>query len=695
MANDTNSRNFKPYSNLTPKEKRNFWFRRIKSNHDFILKQYEQEIKHYLKFFAHQFQDLLPEALLKSDRVDVNVVYPIIKSLIPKLYFQDPKVYLKALQKEIVVPQTVSEVDEQGQEIERPILDPMTGQPQVDIYDGPHAARIIGSQINYNIREAELKKHTKSVIYDAHLGYYGVIKTGFGNEQGTYGMGDGAPISAREDTNDGLAYGIRLKPWNVVPDLDDFYNQKWTAVYYCVHPMQLISDERLQHTEKIKGTAELNRETQKERGTYLDKEDTVLTEYYEVYVKPSAEYPDGLFLILSCEVEDDFLYASDWPYSGVKRNPIKFLYFNPDPRGGLPIPDVRYYAAQQKAKSTTRRIANEYVMRSLPFVGVDLSGVKDQALLTKALQSGMTPKFVVTNGRNPNTIFGAFNHPNLSADFYKFDSQIDDDISRTVGMVKGVYPGSGSNIELASVAKIADSGEAIRENERADIVKDFVTSILYQWVGYYQEFAGYNNSTLIEGDEFPTKWTVDQIRCNMSLDVQAFSMSYEDPAIRRRQWADLINLASGPATQAALQSQGAQLDFVKMWKRVLETFDERDVETFLLTDDQKPENQVMNAINEGQQIAQGMMHVIKPTDNHKLHILIHNEQLKLGIDTTNAITQHQQALLQKVPGTPGGGNVEGLPLNGVAADQELFSQPLEASMSNEVVANEREANKTY
>lgn len=689
------------YEKLDQKQKRDFWYRKIRSNHEFIKDQFKKEVELYLKMYRNQFQDLLPEEILRGDKVDVNVVYPIIKTLIPKLYFQDPKVFMKALQDKIRVPQTEIVVDELGQEREQSIVDPLTGEQLIDEYDGPTSAHIMESQINYNIRLSKLKQHVKAAIYDAHFGYYGVIKTGFGNEQGVKTMGKGAPISAREDINETLAYGIRLKPWDVIPDLTDFYNQEWTAIYYCVNPSKLKNDTRLKHTERIKGTAKLDEKILRERGKYLESEDYLFTEYYEIRVKPSAVYPKGYFLLISEEIDNDFIYESEWPYE-TTHNDIKFLYFNHDPQGGLPIPPVRYYANQQKAKSNIRRVTNEYVLRALPFVAVNPSGVKDEANLEKALRTGMIPKFVFTKGINPNSVFGIFSHPSLTTDFYKFDAQLDDDISRMVGMVKGVYPASGENIELAAVAKIADAGEIVRQNEMVDVVRDFVTEIIHQWVDYYKEFAGLENYTLLEGNRIPTKWTREQIRLRLDIEVKPFSMSYEDPVIRRRQWVDLLNLLGGPALQMALQKQGADIDFVKLIKRVLETYDEKDIETFLITGPDKPENQVNIAIEESFGMLQGRPFEIRPTDNHKVFILIENVFLTLlgeGMNEIvkeifiNAIAAHEQAILQTIPGKPGGGNAEGLPLKGQAVSQEQMRQPLQPSSINQKIGLQREATR--
>lgn len=692
MENNSNqtpstSSSYKDYENFTPKEKRDYWLRQVKANHKVITERFKREIKHYLKVYRNQFTDLLPEYMLQGDRVDVNIVYPIVKALIPKLYFKDPQVFITAKQETIVVPQTSLEQDPQtGQVIEQPVIDPNTGIQLTEEYDGVESAMILQTEINHNIKLAKLKQNSKSVIQDAHLCFYGAIKTGFGNDQGVRGMGEDAPVSVREDTDENIAYGIRLKPWDVIPDLNDFYNQEWTAIKYCAHPSRLRRDTRLKNADQIKGTSYTDDKFE-ERNKELTDGDKIKTEWYEIYVKPCSTYPDGYFYMLSEEVKEDFIYESAWPYE-VKENPIKFLYFNPDPEGDLPIPDVRYYVQQQRVKNLHRKIALEYVTRALPFVGCDFAGVKDAAKLKSQLQSGLTPKFVDTTGRDPNTVLRPFSHNNLNADFWRLDGVIDGDVSRMVGMIKGAYPGGGDNIQLASVAKITDEGEEIRQNERADIVMDFLTDILNQWVGYWQEFARPENYTMLEGKKVFTKWTREQIRLKLFLEVKPFSMNYEDPTIVRRQWVDLLNLLGGPAVQQALAQQGAQVDFVKMVKRVLETYHEKDVETFLITGDAKPENQVARALQQGFEIAQtGQVPPLTPTDNHKLFILIYGLFIQIGVPGPFdvAVAQHEQAMLAQSGGvqSPGGGNQENpnSPV-GNAANQEAIRQPLQPNPQN-------------
>lgn len=686
---------WKLFSEMTPKEQRDFLMRKIKSNHKFIQNSFQKEVRKYLKIYRNQFSDVFPDELFHKKNVDVNIVYPILKTLLPKLYFQDPKVYVKALQETVEVPQTqVVEDPMTGEQSEEPVIDPLTGVPLVDTYDGVESGKIIQGQVNYNIRQAKLKNHVKMAIYDAHLGYYGAIKTGFGNNQGVQAMGEGAPVSPREDIDETMNYGVRMAPWDVVPDLSNFYNQEWTALYYSVHPATLMADSRLKHTERITGKAKLSERIVRERGQFMDESDKVLTEYYEIYIKPSAQYPNGVFAIISEEVDDDFLYIGDWPYES-KGNPIKFLYFNPDPEGGLPIPPVRYYIAQQNQKSMHRRIAKEYVERALPFVGVDLTSCKDQKLIEKALESGQVPKFVRTDGRRPSDVFYGVSHPPLGSDFYKFDDQIDDDVSRMTGMIVGVYPGSGENVDLASVAKMQNSGDAVRQGELSDVVTEFLKDILNQWVDYLKEYAGIVNWTMVEGEQYPRQWTRDQIRLRTDLEIKPFSMTYEDPMIVRRQWVDLLNLFIAPDVQLALMKQNAKIDYVKIVKRVLETYQERDVETFMLSGNNRPENQVQQAIQEGMDMMAGVPHEVKPGDNDIIHILIHNMQLEAGNPfAAEAIKMHEQNMLGEVAEKSGGGNAENPNgQKGNAVSQEMMKEPLKPSSQNSKNAQVAKATK--
>src|SRR3990167_4475907 len=391
--------------------------------------------------------------------------------------------------------------------------------------------------------------------------FYGAVKCGWGNEQGVASMGPGAPPSVREDVGDDIAYAIRLKPWNVIVDMTDFYNPEWIAIRYTVHPDQLKADTRLRNTDLITGESQIDSQDKEKYWKHMNNEDTKQTEYFEVYVKPCAKYPAGKFFMLTNEVKDDFLYDRDWP-PVAKGFPVKVLYFNPDPDGDLPIPDVRYYANHQKAKLNLRNAEYEFVQRAMPMMGVDLSGCKDQDRVYKQITSGQIPRVVATT-RNPQRVLCGVSYPALGMDFKQLDANIDTDVSRMTGIISTVVPSQDPN-QLATGLKIADKGEQIRQNERADIVSYFLTSIIEYWAQLYQEFAGPENYTTIEGQKFPVNWSRDEINGKFVFKIKPFSMSYEDPTIRRRQWVDLLNLLVAPEARMALAGQGVQVDTAKM-----------------------------------------------------------------------------------------------------------------------------------
>lgn len=665
----------KPKSN---KEERDLWFRKVKSGYEYIKREHDEEVANYIKMYRHEFEGMLPKRLLTSNRVDVNVVYPIVKARIPKLYFRDPKVILKTQQKEIVIEQK----DADG----KSIVDPNTGQPQVDRYDAVESAKKFQGVLNQNIKDAKLKKATKSALLDAQLGFYGALMTGWGNDQGVASMPDAeTPPIVRSDVKENMGYSIRLQPWNVIPDMTDFENPEWVAIRYAVKPSQLKADKRLRNTENLKGTHQVEGDVQKKRYRLMKNEETALVEYFAVYIKPCADYPTGKFYMLTEEVKEDFLFDSDWPFGKTNELPVKFLYFNPDPDGGLPIPPVRYYASQQKAKTNLRNTLYQYVQRIIPIFGIDINKCDKET--KDSITNGNVPRVAKFNG-NPNQAMGSSSFNNLNADFHRMDGLIDDDISRSSGEVKGVHTGGDASTDLATVANLQDQNEQIRSSEDVDIVSEFITAIVQQWKCYYQEFTPTDNKTVIDGQSEPVEWISDEIQGLFLLEIKPFSMSYEDPVIKRRQWVDLLNLLSAPELKMAISSQGSEIDYVKIVKRILETYDERDVETFMLSEMAIPENQVARAIEENVGIQQGVVPQIQPTDNHKIHIMIHGLTGDLLLEH---MSEHN-AILTGVPvGSSGGGNKEGLPVNGVAVKQDMMKQPVNPSSINQNTAITREA----
>lgn len=662
--------------------------RKVSSIKKYIRRKYDEEAKTYMKVFRHEFSSLLPERLLKMDDVDVNVVFPIVKTLIPSLYFQDPKVYIKAEQEKIII-------EHNDPETGQPLLD-QNGQPMIDQYDAVESAYKFQGHLNSNIREAKLKREMKMALADGLIGYYGAIKTGINHDQGVASMGEGAPPSTRDDVKQGLCYGIRLKPWDVLVDMTDFYNPEWMAIRYEVHPEQLKKDTRLQNTEKLKGNCEMKEDMRREMWSNLDLQDYKKTEYFEFYQKPCAQYPEGIYAIFSDEVADDFLYFGPWPYHGDVTShefPVKLLYFNPDPEGGLPIPDVRYYIAQQKAKSNLRRVLYDTVQRTTPFVGLD--STKTDERTQQQLSSGRNPRVVFTKG-NPASIISSQSFNNVNSDFHIFDGLTDDDISRATGLLKGVHTGGQSNVQFSSQVKAADENEAIRGKERADVVRDFLAEIIANWGDFTQEFGPDEMYVPTDNSKFPVKLGIDELQGKFKYEIKPFSMNYEDPIVLREQWLKLWNLMIAPASAQGLAAQGASLDYVKLFGRILLTYDDPDAQNFILDEASKAENQVRDAVSENMMIEQGQMDQaqVLPTDNDQVHLIIHGMMPDVP-GKLEHMQAHQQKMLQAagVPGKPGGGNKEGLPTKGEAINQEQMTKSPEPSSVNQATAITREASQ--
>ncbi len=646
---------------LDAKKLRDLWSRRVESVKKFITDRYTKETAKYMKLYRNELAGMLPEALLSQDvGVDVNVIFPIVKQLIPNLYFQNPKVFVTSEEDKIIHEQK----DDKG----KPVTD-LQGKPVVEEFDGHEAASKFQRTLNDDIRDGGLKQTIKSSILDAHLGFYGAVKIGWNNEQGVGSMNGEAPPSFRTEVSKDKPFVIRLKPWNVLPDMADFYNPQWMAIRYTVPPIFLQQDTRLRHTEQIKGNADLSQEEKRKFWQLMEKEDLVLTEYYEIYVRPSANYPRGKYFILSPEVSDDFLFSGEWPYDFFDPT-IQLLFFNRDPEGGLPIPDVRYYFGQQKAKSNLRRTEYEYVQRTTPGVVVNMSNVSDSTKLRKQLESNRVPRVIEASG-NVNNVIAAATFPSLNPQFGNFNKIIDDDVARLSQQFKGVFaPGGGSNVEFAKVAELSAEGEQISMTEKADVVRDFVTKIVTV-MGKLRESLG-------ENKEFQAKF---------KYEVQPFSMQFENPTVLRRQLTDILNLLGSPQIQNELQKAGKRADLAKNIEMIIGTFPNREYESLIIDEVETCPGQVILAMKENQTLEQGQQVPVNETDMHEVHILIHG---LLGEKSLEHMQAHQERMQQGNAGKSGGGNVDGLPVNGVATSQEQIREPLNPSATNQTAAINRE-----
>jgi hypothetical protein len=603
----------KPENELETKKLRDMWGKRIESHKKYIMDAHTREVEKYYQLYRHEMAGLLPDAVLKSETgADVNIVFPIIKQLVPQLYFQDPQVFIQPEEEKIVY----TARDEQGAELHNP-----DGSVIQQEFSAGDAAVKLKNILNKNLRETKFKQTIKSVILDAHLGFYGAVKLGWEHEQGTVDMNGVPPPSFLDETSPNNAYAVRLEPWNVIVDMANFYNPKWIALRYTVDPTQLKEDTRLQNTEEIKGMS-LEHKEKKHHHKAFDSTEEVVAEYFEVYVRPSAHYPEGLYLVMSPEVKDKFLYKGSWPFE-FKDWSIKLLYFNRDPEGGLPIPDVRYYYAQQKAKSNLRRIEYEYIRRTLPGLVVNDSSVKDKEALDQQIRSGLVPRIIKSNS-NANIVAAPFSFPPLNSQFNNFNKVIDDDTARMSQMFKGVFTGGGgSNVEFAEVAKQSEKGEQISLSEKADVVRDFVQECVTVMMKLHQTEGPDTRTVFLDGENRAVEAELAEIRGKFSAVVQPFSMNFENPTILRRQLTDLLNLLASPQIQAELRQAGKRANLAKAVEMIVQTFPNKEYESLIQEDVETPEGQIVLALKENHAMGQGQPANINESDMHAVHILIH------------------------------------------------------------------------
>jgi hypothetical protein len=337
--------------------------------------------------------------------------------------------------------------------------------------------------------------------------------------------------------------------------------------------------------------------------------------------------------------------------------------------GGLPTPDIRYYIDQQRARSNLDNVEYDYVKRTLPMTGVDKTQLDDQEKGKQELQSGAVPRVVFTRG-DPNKIISSISPNNLNADYRIFGQRIDQNVARTVGMIGGAGPNNVANIELATLAKEGIQNEQIRTGERADVVRDFVTDVVEYWVALYQEYSGEEMAAPVDAPQemfpgldmrYPTTFSWRDIRGQFLTKIKPFSNNYEDPAILRRQILDRMNLLASPQVAEVLKRKGKMYDLERDLRALLETYDDRNADQLVIPY-QMTQEEMLQQEAAAQTIAMG------------------GTGLPAGAGGP--------------PKKPGGGNPEGMPVNGVAVDQEMLRQPLNPNTARSAASQVREAEDT-
>lgn len=393
--------------------------------------------------------------------VPVNIIYAVGRSMVPQVYFRNPRVS--------VIPM----------------------KPGYTMH-----ARVVERIDNYIIRETGLKKELKSLILDCYLAGRGPGIIGYDTEYGFNPsfMSDeyadmslttfdkkGQRIEYTDNVKPGMPWFLRCNPLDfVVP----WGTAKWEeARWFAFRKMRPLRDIKEDPKYKNKANLKAPYKTKTETSTEGRPEATIrlieegaINEWVELW--QIHDKRSGRVFVTSFD-HDKFL-RDDFDYLQVEDLPAHVLGFNEDPDFFWWPPDARQIEIQQLEMNDVRTMAKKHRRVALLKVLYDKGLVKGDEI-SKLLDKDPKAAVAIDNlpGGDIRKSVALF-QSHVPPDLISAAREIREDVREVVGFSRnqmGAFE-APSGRRTAHEAEIVRAASMIRIDERRDIMADLLEKII-------------------------------------------------------------------------------------------------------------------------------------------------------------------------------------------------------------------------
>ena len=508
----------------------------------------------------------------------LNIVYPIVKNVIPTLYWKNP--YINA------IPKRVEDEDSAG---------------------------YVSAILNYYLNELNLKNVNKQIIFDAYVLGMGICKIGYTTKFGTNPTEENI-VKEKKEREVGKTAGIleklglrkpreEEKPVQN-PELDEFIRSELPFVCW-ISPFDFVIDPRANSIATAQWVAHRIRKTLKSvkantgwrntdklEGTpiseFLDKEiaETMIDDFktvdiYEIHYKTE----EGIY-ILTLAKDGQRHEALDHKKSIYEMDGFQFeeLTFNKHNHGLYPKSDIDIFKSLQDRMNLTFEGILDQVDKYVPKLFVNETAVTEQG--KRALVNGDVGAIVYTN-TDPNNVVKEGNFVQLKADLVVLIDKFMDIIMLETGMTKAQLMGLTS-AETATEAQIGQAGMNLRLSDKLDSVSDFSSRQSRKLWQVIRQFVDLEEIQLITGEsgidevtgqpKFSWMPDIDSTiseklaKGEYRFDIEVGSTEKPDLPILRKQIENLSQLLMGEGVLQAFQMQGYKINIAEIFKRYLKLF---------------------------------------------------------------------------------------------------------------------------
>lgn len=589
-----------------------------------------------------------PSSIGSQPFTTLNIIFPIVKNIIPSLYFRNPKVMCFPKRK----------------------IDEDTTQ---------YAAEIL----NYYGKELNQKEQVQLSIFDAYVLGMGVMKIGYSTKFGPDIEDKGLEKRREKGKERSLLEKIGLrkpKEEEKVENVDINQLIKSESPYVIwVSPFDFLIDPRAKSIDEASWVAHRVKKTLRDvksnpqysntenlqpsalektpqqydiSDTQIDNFQTI--DIYEIHYKTPDKI--NILTLAKDQVGMKALRHEESVYD-IDGFQFEVLTFNKHGHKLYPRPDISIIKGLQDRVTNTFDSILDQVDRFVTKVLVDRNKLEKGG--ENALEDGELGSIVYCNG-DVNTVAKELSMTQVKADLSILIDKIIDVMSLEVGLTRAQLTGL-TTAGTATEAQIGQAGQNLRRSDQAETVVEFVIRVNQKLWQVINQFVDLEELQLITGEpkvssegKVTYSWLdIDPgIREKLnkgkySIDIEVGSAQRPNIEIIRQQAFNLIRDLFNPVIEQTLSQEGSHLNHTELLRMGFKLMPE-----FIKT----PER-VLQQASMGQQQLQALMQAMqsgamKPSENGKSLV---NAQGNRPQSPPTPTTMQEEVMGEQMGGFQGGG----------------------------------------
>ena len=389
----------------------------------------------------------------------INVIYPIVKNVIPTLYWKNP--YITAIPKRV---------------------------------EDENSAPYAGALLNHYYEELDVKSVNRQVIFDAYVIGMGVCKMGYATQFGSDIPDDDLEANREKDKKRGLLeklglrkpkeedekvlvelneyiksenpYIIWVNPFDFIidPSANSIFTARWVAQKITKILKEVKDNSNYKNTSDLQGVESEGNMVDKIPSTQIDNFKTI--DLYEIHYKTD----EGIKILTL--VKDGGEYKplrhekSIYEMDGFQ---FEILSFNKHNHKLYAKSDIDVVKGLQDRISMTFDNILDQMDKYVPKIFVDETAMTEPG--KKALRDGDIGSICYTN-KDPNTVVKEANFTQLKADLSVFIDKMLEIMMLETGLTRAQLMGM-TNAQTATEAQIGQAGQNLRLSDKFDYVGDF------------------------------------------------------------------------------------------------------------------------------------------------------------------------------------------------------------------------------